>query len=357
MRAATLKPVTIRDVAREANVSVASASRALNGLNKVTETTRERVLGAARNLRYVPHSGARSLITRCTDTVGVVLPDLYGEFFSEVIRGIDVAARARGLHLLVSSSHGDPAQAAAAIRSMRGRVDGLLIMSPHVDAEVLSRNLSDDLPTVLMNTPTGSRRYPSFEVDNHGGACAVVRHLTEQGRRRIVHIAGPDANHESSERRRGYIDALSEAAPDVEPRVLQGDFSEEGGFQAGVTLAAFDEPPEAVFAANDVMAIGCLRALQDAGLRVPQDVALAGFDDIPLARWVRPGLTTARVRIADLGRRALERLASGDWPSSHDNSAQIVRPELVVRESSLTPGAVAARTLAGENSGAQQNGL
>ena len=336
VRNAAAKTATIRDVAREANVSVASASRALNGMSNVTGDTRERVLTAARELRYVPHTGARSLITRKTDTIGLVLPDLHGEFFSEVIRGVDQAAWGRGLHLLVSNSHGAPEEAARAIRAMRGRADGLLIMSPHVDSELLAENLPDDLPTVLMNTPIRAGGRPVFGVDNQGGAAAVTRHLLECGFRRIVHIAGPAANFEASERRRGYLETLAGAA---EPRLLDGDFSEESGYAAGRRLAA-DEPPDAVFAANDMMAVGCLRALQDAGLRTPQDVAVAGFDDIPIARLIR--LTTVRTDISDLGRRALERLAAVIAGSTLGEPIEISRPELVVRES--TAGRPAANT-------------
>ena len=335
MRAAAQKPVTIRDVARQANVSIASASRALNGLDNVTEATRERVLGAARSLRYVPHAGARNLSTQRTDTIGVVLPGLYGEFFSEIMRGADMAAHARGLHLLVSTSHGHPAEAAAAIRSMRGRVDGLLIMSPHVDADVLAENLGDDLPTVLMNTRVDAHRYPSLQVDNHAGAVAVVRHLLEAGRRRIVHLAGPSANFDAAERRRGYLDALAALAPDVEPRIIEGDFFEESGHRAVAALAA-GPLPDAIFAGNDMMAVGCIVAFTEAGVRVPEDVAVAGFDDIPLARLVRPGLTTARVRICDLGRRALERLVGSIGGPADEGGAEIVRPELVVRDSTRT---------------------
>src|SRR5882672_11746310 len=144
--------VTLKDVAREAQVSTATVSRVINGHGNVSEATRERILGVAERLRYVPDSAARSLSTGLTHTIGVLLPDLYGEFFSELIRGIDVAARRRGLHLLVSSSHGDAAEAAAALRAMTGRVDGLLVMSPHVSADFLRGNVSDDLPAVLMNT-------------------------------------------------------------------------------------------------------------------------------------------------------------------------------------------------------------
>ena len=334
---AAVRPVTIRDVARQANVSVASVSRALNGVDSVTETTRQRIIAVAQALNYVPHSGARSLSRRRTDTIGIVLPEVHGEFFSEIIRGADVAARERGLHLLVSSSHGDPAEASAAIRAMRGRVDGMLIMSPHVDRAVLAGSLADQQPTVLMNTPVDDGRYPSIVVDNRGGAYAVVRHLMALGRRRIAHVAGPDGNIDSAERRRGYLDAL--AAEGMQPCVLEGDFSGEAGERAGRELAEAADPPDAVFAANDMMAVFCIRALQAAGLRCPEDVAVAGFDDIPLARLVTPTLTTARVRITDLGRRALERLVESIEHPEAETAPEIIRPELVVRESSGDPTA------------------
>ena len=131
---------------------MASVSRALNGGRGVTAETSERIREAAARLRYMPHAAARMLITRRSHTIGALLPDLYGEFFSELIRGIDLAARARGLHLLVSSSHDDADAAAAALRAMQGRVDGLLLMSPHADAAFLKQNLPHGLPTILMNT-------------------------------------------------------------------------------------------------------------------------------------------------------------------------------------------------------------
>jgi LacI family transcriptional regulator len=330
MKPERARNVTIRDVAREARVSVASASRALNGSDSVTEAMRERVLGAARSLRYVPHSGARILSTRRTNTLGVILPDLHGEFFSEIIRGADVAARERGLHLLLSNSHADADAVAAVIRSMRGRVDGLLVMSPHVDAQVLADSLADDLPMVLLNTAVEGGGHPSFRVDNHGGAFAVTRHLAENARC-VAHISGPLDNFEAEERMRGWRDALGEAAGPV----LPGDFTEEAGYRAGQAIAQMRPRPAAVFAANDMMAVGCLTALAEAGLAVPGDVAVAGFDDIPIARLIRPKLTTVSARIADLSRRALERLARlVEEPDANDDPLQTVRPEVVVRETS-----------------------
>ncbi len=325
---------TIKDVARAAGVSVATVSRALNGADNVTPETRRRVQAMALELRFTPSSAARSLITRRTHTVGALLPDLYGEYFSELIRGIDLKARARGLHLLVSSSHGDALEAVAALRAMHGRVDGLLIMSPHVDTLSLADNLPAGLPAVLINTRFEGDEQSSFTVDNHGGAFAMTRHLIARGHRRVAFIGGPDKNYEAQERLRGYRAALAEWLPGVAELVLAGDFSEESGWRAGSELASLAERPGAVFCGNDMMAIGCLAALAEAGVRVPQDIALAGFDDIPISRYLTPPLTTVRGRIAELGSLALDRLASAiENPGRSAAHHQTLRAELVVRQS------------------------
>jgi LacI family transcriptional regulator len=300
----------------------------------VTQQTRDRIVAAAAELRFTPSVAARSLITRRTHTVGALLPDLFGEYFSELIRGIDVAARSRGLHLLVSSSHGDAAEAGAALRAMTGRVDGLLVMSPHVDTASLAATLPVGLPVVLISTRLEGAGIASFAIDNHGGALAMTRHLIARGHREIAFISGPDNNYEAQERLRGYRAAMAERAPGVVEMVLPGDFSEESGWRAGSEIAAMSQRPQAVFAANDMMAIGCLSALAEAGLVVPRDVAIAGFDDIPIARYINPSLTTVRVRIAELGALALDRLASAiASPGRAAAVHQTLRAELVVRQS------------------------
>ena len=329
-----MKAATIRDVAERAHVSVASVSRVLNGAGPVTEATRQRVLEAATALQYVPHSGARSLSTSKSQTIGVILPDLYGEYFSELIRGMDVAARPLGYHLIVSSSHDDAEEASAAIRSMRGRVDGLIVLSPHLDAANLAASLAGRLPILLMNGGADAGR-PSIVVDNHGGAIQAVEHLVATGRRRIAHIAGPAGNLEAEARLAGYLDAM--AAAGLPTVVVDGEFTQASGQKAGVELARREARPDAVFAANDIMAVGAMLALQDAGLRVPEDVAMIGFDDVPIASLVRPALTTLRIQIAETGRSALERLvrlidAAGEAVA--DTACEVVRPELIVRPSS-----------------------
>lgn len=338
-------PATIRDVARLAGVSVATVSRALNGASNVLPDTRERILRAARELRFVPSGAARSLITRRTDTIGALLPDLHGEYFSELIRGIDQAARARGLHLLVSSSHGDASEAAAALRAMNGRVDGLIVMSPHADQDFLALNLPETLAAVLVHSATELPGRARFQVDNHGGALAMTRHLAAAGRRRVAHIAGPAGNHEAAERLRGYHAALK---PGQAGLVAEGDFSEASGWSAARRLLQARPRPDAIFAANDMMAIGCLAALAEAGLRVPEDVAVAGFDDVPIARYVAPALTTVRVPIATLGASALDAVAKAvEHPGADAGSTTVLPVELVVRRScgAGPPPAPAVRAL------------
>ena len=323
---------TIKDVARAAGVSVATVSRALNGADNVLPHTKQRITDAARELRFTPSGAARSLITRRTDTIGALLPDLHGEYFSELIRGIDQAARARGLHLLLSSSHGDAEEAAAALRSMNGRVDGLLVMSPHADASFLSQNLPAKLPAVLINTAIDLPEHSRFSVDNFGGAQMMTRHLVATGRKRIAFIRGPEENHEAQERLRGYRDGLGGLLPEL---LYSGDFSEESGASVGRKIAQSKLRPDAVFAANDLMAIGCQGILLEAGILVPNEIAIAGFDDIPVSRYVSPALTTIRVPIAEIGAAALNNLAQGMASSTESPMQNTVVPvKLVLRLSS-----------------------
>lgn len=300
--------VTIRDVARKASVSVATVSRALNGKGPVREDTGRRIRRVAQRLRYVPHGAARSLITRKTNTLGVLLPDLYGEFFSEVIRGLDVAARRRGYHLLVSSSHSDRSETEAMLRAMRGRVDGLIVLSPDLAVHKLRSNLPEELPVVLLNCADHGS-LDSILIDNYGGSLAMTRHLVDLGHRRIAFVRGPAGNYDADERLRGYRHSMRKSPAGWSARLeIPGDFREEAGYRAAATILRLDPRPTAVFAANDAMAIGLLFALREQGIRVPEELALAGFDDIPIARFLTPPLSSVRVPIEELGARAMARM-------------------------------------------------
>lgn len=322
---------TIRDVARSAGVSVATASRALNGHLNVTDGARKRVTDAAAHLNYVPHSGARSLTRQRSDAIGVVLPDLFGEYFSELVRGIDRVANQAGLQLLLSNMHGSAQGTVSAIRAMRGRVDGLLIMPPDADPAYLVDNLPQGLPTVLINYPAGTIDVPSVAIDNYSGARAMTEALLASGCTRIAHITGPRENRDARERLRGFVDAMREVGGEHSPLILPGDFAEEAGAEAARLIIAGNVAIDAVFAANDMMAVGCLAVLRDAGIDVPGNIAVAGFDDIPLARHTYPALSTVEVHIADMGAAAmsllLAQLHGGDAATQH----QLLQPALTMR--------------------------
>jgi LacI family transcriptional regulator len=319
--------VTIKEVAAQAGVSVATISRVLNGKGPVREATSRRVIETCQALRFSPHGVARSLSIRRTNTIGLLLPDLHGEFFSEVIRGIDTEARRSGYHLLVSGFHSDQDEMKSVLGAMRGRVDGLIVMSPDRDADTLWGQLPLGVPTVLLNSIGEAAR--TITIDNYGGAVAMVEHLRSLGHRSIAFIKGPDGNADASERLRGYRDAAGDAAHSE----VAGDFSEAAGFGAARELLVSQPRPRAIFAANDAMAIGALSALRYAGIAVPGEIALAGFDDIPIARYVTPPLTTVNVEIAELGRRAFEHLEQRLNDPMQDPASEVLPTTLVIRAS------------------------
>ncbi len=333
--------VTIKDVARLAQVSVATVSRVLNASAPVRDDTRARVLAITRDLRFSPNGAARTLKRRQASALGVVLPDLYGEFFSELLRGIDLEAQNAGHALLVSSSHHDARGVSVAVRAMRGRVDGLLVMAPEVSAKSLAGALPDGLPTVTLNTAPTQGACASVTVDNVGGARAMTHHLASLGHRRIAFLCGPSRNADAAARLRGYRAAMRTAGLPVDDTlVLHGDFTEQGGWQAARLLPETSRRrPTALFAANDAMAVGALLALHEAGMNIPGDMSVVGFDDIPIARYVTPSLTTVRVAIDVLGARAAALLfrVLATPVRGGDAHREVVPAELVVRHSCGPP--------------------
>lgn len=300
-------PATIKEVAQHAGVSIATVSRVLNNVGPVGVRTRDRVRESVRQLKYVPNAVGRSLSRRKTEAIGLLLPDLFGEFFSEVLRGSDQTAQLSNHHLVVSSSHNNKKQIRAAMTMMRGRVDALVVMSPHIDAEILRESFPQSMPVVLLNCYVESNDFDSLNVDNFNGARAMTDHLIQHGHKRIAIIKGTEHNTDASERLRGYLDALrGHGLPIDEHLQVPGDFNESSGFCATQRLLALSPRPSAIFACNDAMAIGALSALRDAGIEVPEQMALAGFDDVPIAPYLTPALTSVGVGIHGLGVRAIE---------------------------------------------------
>lgn len=305
--------VTIHDVAREAGVSIATVSRVLNGSNPVKGATSERVMEAVERLGYIPHSGARSLIKRETRTLGVLLPDMFGEFFGELIRGLDQVARRRGYALLVTCTHGESSAAETMLRTMHGKVDGMVLLGSDLDLDAAMLRLLGRTPAVFLNQLEGAQaaRFDAISVDNHGGALSMTRYLLGLGHRRIAFIRGPEHNMDARQRLEGWREAMAAVPGGPDPALeAPGDFSEASGYAAACRLLKVQPRPTAIFAANDDMAVGALAALRDQGVGVPEDISLAGFDDIPIVRYLSPALTSVRAPIPELGARAAERLLS-----------------------------------------------
>ncbi len=330
------RQATIRDVARAARVSVATVSRALNDSGPVRDDTRRRVRDAARDLRFTPHGAARSLITSRTNTLGVLLPDLYGEFFSEIIRGIDREAQRAGYQLLLSSARNAQDEVHGAFRAMYGRVDGLILMAPDRGLAEVFAQRRDGTPIVFINSPAEAEDACVITIDNHGGAYRMVKHLVQKGRDRVALLCGAERNHDAMERMRGYRDALDDCGISRDPRwEFAGDFSEGSGYRAARATLKLRPRPNAIFAANDAMAVGALSALREESIAIPEDVAVAGFDDIPIARYVSPPLSSVHVPIAQLGERAMELLLGAITDPAGTAGQRVVLPTtLVIRKSS-----------------------
>ena len=325
---------TIRDVARESSVSIATVSRVFNHSPLVSGGTRDRVLAASERLGYWPNGIARSLITSRTHAVGVLLPELHGEFFSELIHGIDIAARAHGLHLLVSRATSTAAELTAALRSMRGRVDALIVMAPDPEAAAAMRECAGQVPAVLLSSDEPQTGIDTLTVANFDGAREVVRHLIGLGHRCIGTLTGPAHNVDARQRLEGYRAALQEAGLAADPTLeVAGDFTEPSGYSSMARVLDHAPRPTALFVANDHMVVGALGALQDAGVRVPEELAIVGFDDIPLARYLTPPLTTVHVDLFRMGQRAMELLLERGRASGSAARHEVLATTLVVRGS------------------------
>jgi len=336
-RAAQPARPTLEQVARRAGVSRATVSRVVNGSTSVAAPIRESVRRAVAELGYTPNLAARSLVTQRTDSIALILPESTtrvfsdDQFFPGVIRGVSRELEAADKQLVLMLVGSAAAHERAERYAIGGHVDGVLFASIHgADPlpELLARN---GIPVVCSGRPLGRSRVPYVDVDQRGGVAAGVRHLLERGRRRIATIAGPQDMVAGLDRLDAYRQTL--AGSDRRSIVAVGDFTRESGADAMRQLLADDPDLDAVFVASDLMAHGALRALRAAGRQVPEDVAVVGFDDIEMARYTDPPLTTVRQPIEDIGHtiaRQLLRLLAGE----EIDPALELPTELVVRESS-----------------------
>jgi LacI family transcriptional regulator len=297
-------------IAALAGVSIATVSRALNNSGPVKEATRTRILQLAQEYQYKPNPIARSLSTKQTDTIGLILPEMADEFFMDIIRGIDEEAYRAKRFLLVSSFHTQRNIAETLLEFMgSGRVDGVILMAPEGQNGLIDTLRRSRRPIVLLNPPREAEEFVYFRINNFQGAFAIVDHLCGHGYRHIGMITGPRGNIDAEERLNGCREAHRQHDLSFpEAFIIPGDFSARSGYYGFMRLMSQMEKPEAVFAANDMMAMGAYQAAKSLNLRIPQDVALVGFDDIFLSQLLTPRLTTVHVPIAELAGKAVRYL-------------------------------------------------
>ena len=317
---------TIFDVARHAGVSIGTVSRVTNNRDRVHPETRERVLRAIRELNYRPNPVARGLAGQQTNTLGLVIPQVNDPFFFQIVRGVEDAASDAGYNLLIASQPQQPGEHKYLSFFHRGHVDAMVLVAIDVRADEVQAITDRGLPIILVQQDVGAN-IPSFLVDNYYGARAMTEHLLEHGYRRLGYIAGTNYTPDNRERLRGMRDVLSAhglTLPD--DHIAHGNYLRDSGFHAMQKLLALSPRPEAVFAANDQMAADAIMAAQAAGLSVPDDIAVVGFDDGPVARYTNPPLTTVSQPVYDLGWQAARLALEVSRP---DRDTLPVTPRLV----------------------------
>lgn len=297
---------TIKDVSRLANVSTATVSRVLNGGVSVSEAKRVAVLEAVHRLGYEPNAFARSLVTNRSGAIGVIVSEVSSGVYGAFVQGIESVVEAQGMHMIVSSGHGQAKREAQAFEFLRQRRTDALILQLDATSDAELRAWFDEgVPIVAMGRCIPSHDDRCIRLDNLAGGYLATRHLLDRGHRRIAHISGRMSSRDSIDRLDGYRRALQDAGlPFDADLVVPGDFVEEGGRDAMQRLLEREDGLTAVFAANDQSAAGALFALRDAGLRVPEDVSLVGFDDTLLAHYLYPALTTVRQPLVEMGQAA-----------------------------------------------------
>jgi DNA-binding LacI/PurR family transcriptional regulator len=330
---------TLEQVAALAEVSRATVSRVVNGSAKVSPEVRARVERAVAKLGYVPNRAARSLVTRRADSIALVVSEPHARFFSEpffagVVRGVSAALAETGVQLLLLIAQDLPDRGRLERYVLGGHVDGVLLASLHGDDPLPGALERAGVPAVVVGRPAGAAPASYVDADNRGGARKAVDHLARRGRRRIATIAGPLDMGVGQDRLDGYRDGLRAAGTAQAGELVEvGDFSEESGAAAMERLLRRPGAPvDAVFAASDLMAAGALRALRAAGRRVPDDVAVVGFEDSAVARYAQPPLTTVRQPIEEMGRQAT-RLLLAKAAGEVGAASMILDVELVVRAS------------------------
>ncbi len=328
--------VTVADVAAAAGVSVMTVSRALSGKGYVAEATRAKVREAAESLGYVANLGARAMKGGRTQVLGLLVSDFQSPVIAAIINAISRVVKQAGLDLIlydIAAPDGDRARPEI-VPLLSSLCDGLLLILPGKHAEQLEQFRRTRVPVVLVNYWRAPTPLPVVRADNYEGAYALTEHLLGLGHRRIAFMRGTAHSGQSAERERGYVAALAAAGLQPDPAlIVQGDFGQRSGFEQGQALLGLGEPPTAIFCASDLMALGVLDAARLAGLAVPGQLSVAGFDDIPTAAHCHPALTTVRQDYEQLGDSAVRLLLQHIENGAPRGMRIELQSQLIIRES------------------------
>jgi DNA-binding LacI/PurR family transcriptional regulator len=330
-------PVSIKDIAKEAGVSPSTVSRALNDHPHIRDETKAYIQELAKTMGYVPSVLARGLVAQRTASIGVAITDLADPYYARLLLGIEDAATAYQYQVVLSSYYRDPDRELAIVHDFHmRRLDGIIITGSETEGSYLSTEKKFFMPIVLVNRPN----YPfSVSVDRFLGAQKIVEHLIDLGHCRIAHISEGADYRDKSRRLNGYLSTLRKHNLEIDDNLIaDGDGGIRGGIHAVVQLLDLSEPPTAIFCFNDLTAIGAINALRQRGYEVPRDMSVAGYDDLEMAAYYYPALTTVRQQTYQLGKIAVNMLL--ELINSNDDVApEVVEPKLIVRQSTALVGA------------------
>jgi LacI family transcriptional regulator len=330
---------TMKQVAEKARVSTTTVSHVINNTRVVSEDARERVLSVINELRYIPSAVARSLKNDKTHTLGMMIPNNSNPYFAEIIQGIEDESFKLGYNIILCNSYDDPKKQAAYTRVlMEKRIDGLILVSSGTDDE-LNQLLNDEgIPKVLVDREVPGLIADFIEADHEQGGYLATKYLLDLGHRDIACVAGPQNLLLSSDRVHGYRRALQEAGvPFHDAFLTHSDFTSQGGFDAMQQLLALPKRPSAIFLSNDLMAIGGLCAAQQAGVRIPEQLSIMGYDDIALASFSTPRLTTIAQPKYEIGVRTAQVIVARIRNAELPWQREMLRTKLVVRQSTAPP--------------------
>jgi DNA-binding LacI/PurR family transcriptional regulator len=327
--------MNIKEVARLAKVSTATVSRTINGSDKVTAETAQRVRSAIETLKFYPNTNARALGSGRSSLYGLIISDITNPFFPELVKSFEDVAVQFGQEVLIANTNYDPHRMEVCVsRMLQRKVDGVAIMTSEMDEHLIDELSSRSIPLVFLDTGTPQKGISNIAIDYASGIDAAVEHLSALGHTSIGFISGPMTLTSARVRRRAFMQSLKRKGLYLDRRLIEeGNHRMDGGHEAMIRLLAKDPRPTAVLTSNDMTAIGAIGALSEHGLKVPRDISMIGFDDIELSAFTQPALTTVRLSRPEIAKVAFRALYNARGDASAKGAEYTIQPVLIERKS------------------------